>query len=84
MPASIKPCIIYLGRSRLHRMWANLIQTIHTASVFHRLGRKIKVVLPRGRLHENTARTVREIGGDPAVDLTTSWLLRTCLRTASR
>jgi len=72
--------MIYLGRSRLHRMRANLIQTVHTVSAIHRLGQPISLVLPRGALREDPAQAIRDIGGDPGIDLQRSWLLRPGLR----
>lgn len=68
--------VVYLSRSRLHRMRANLIQTIHTAGAMHRLGVPITLVLPRGKLFENPKRAVQQVGGDPTLDLRTSWLMR--------
>lgn len=68
--------VVYLSRSRLHRMRANLIQTIHTAGAIHRLGVPITLVLPRGKPFENPRRAIESVGGDTALDLRTSWLLR--------
>lgn len=73
---SDQPRMIYLGRSRLHRMRANLIQTVHTVSAIHRLGQPISLVLPRGTISDRPAKIIRDIGGDPGIDLCTSWLLR--------
>ncbi|MFI4859531.1 MAG: glycosyltransferase [Phycisphaerales bacterium JB063] len=76
MPAADATSMIYLGRSRLHRMRANLIQTVHTVGAIHRLGQPISLVLPRGRWSEDKAAAVRAVGGDPSIDLRTSVLLR--------
>lgn len=42
----LTPDIIYLGRSRLHRNRANLIQTLHTVAAFQRLGLRVRLYLP--------------------------------------
>ncbi|XAL98270.1 glycosyltransferase [Phycisphaeraceae bacterium D3-23] len=76
MPAADATLMIYLGRSRLHRMRANLIQTVHTVGAIHRLGQPITLVLPRGRLFEDKRAAIATVGGDPAIDLRTSVLMR--------
>ncbi|MEM9414584.1 MAG: glycosyltransferase family 4 protein [Planctomycetota bacterium] len=82
MPDTDANRVIYLGRSRLHRMRANLIQTIHTVGAIHRLGQPITLVLPRGGLVEDKAGAIQAVGGDPAIDLQTSWLMRPGLKFA--
>lgn len=57
-------------------MRANLIQTVHTAGAIHRLGVPISLMLPRGQLFENPRRAIEQVGGETALDLRTSWLLR--------
>mgnify|MGYP000055946428 CR=1 FL=1 len=57
-------------------MRANLIQTVHTAGAIHKLGVPISLVLPRGKPFEQPRRAIEAIGGDPTLDLRTSWLLR--------
>lgn len=76
MPDTDASRVIYLSRSRLHRMRANLIQTVHTAGAIHKLGVPITLVLPRGKPFERPRRAIEAIGGDPTLDLRTSWLLR--------
>jgi glycosyltransferase involved in cell wall biosynthesis len=41
-----KPELIYLGRSRLHRNRANLIQTLHTVAALTEIGIKTRLYLP--------------------------------------
>ena len=69
------PHILYLGRSRLHRARANLIQTLHTAGAFQQLGWRVRVFLPpwRGRL--SVAAALAELGIDAEVEVRGSKLL---------
>ena len=69
------PDIIYLGRSRLHRSRANLIQTLHTASGFEQLGWRVRLHLPPWPRRLSVAATLREIDVDPAPEVVGSQLL---------
>ena len=46
MASNETPDLIYLGRSRLHRNRANLIQTLHTVAAFTELGIRTRLYLP--------------------------------------
>lgn len=41
-----EPALIYLGRGRLDRRKANLIQTLHTVAAFERIGHRVELCLP--------------------------------------
>ncbi|HET6756004.1 MAG TPA: glycosyltransferase [Burkholderiales bacterium] len=67
--------IVYLGRARLQRSRANLIQMLQTAAAFKALGSGIKVFIPpwRGRLRLPEA--LADLGVDPALEVIGSPLL---------
>jgi len=67
--------IIYLGRSRLHRTRANLVQLLHTASGFTRLGFRTSVVLPPWPRRLSVPSRLAELGVDPCPELHASQLL---------
>ncbi|MGD2138170.1 MAG: glycosyl transferase, partial [Gammaproteobacteria bacterium] len=46
MPNPDHPGLIYLGRSRLHRNRANLIQTLHTVAALTEIGIATRLYLP--------------------------------------
>lgn len=69
------PDIIYLGRSRMHRTRANLIQLLHTASGFTSLGFRTSVVLPPWPRQLSVPARLAELGVDPAPELHASQLL---------
>jgi glycosyltransferase involved in cell wall biosynthesis len=70
-----KPAIIYLGRSRLHRSRANLIQTLHTCSAFEQLGWRVRLYLPPWPGDASLQAKLAEIGADPAPEVRFSRLL---------
>ena len=69
------PDIIYLGRSRLHRSHANLIQTLHTAAAFEQLGWHVRLHLPPWPRHLSVAATLKQLCVDPAPQVVRSQLL---------
>lgn len=81
-PMTANPKIIYIGRSRLHRDRANVIQTLHTVAAFQQLGIQAPLYLPswHGRI-ELMAR-LQEFGINERLDihpvrfLRKSWGLR--------
>jgi len=69
------PDIIYLGRSRLQRSHANLIQLLHTASGFVQLGWDVLVVLPSWPRRLSVSARLKELDVDPAPAVIASQLL---------
>jgi len=69
------PDIIYLGRSRLHRTRANLVQLLHTASGFTSLGFFTSVVLPPWPRQLSVPARLAELGVNPAPEIHASQLL---------
>lgn len=67
--------IIYLGRSRLQRSRANLIQLLHTASGFVQLGWEVLVVLPPWPRRLSLSSRLKELDVDPATEVIPSQLL---------
>lgn len=67
--------IIYLGRSRLQRSHANLIQLLHTASGFVQLGWEVLVVLPPWPRRLSLSARLKELDVDPAPEVIPSQLL---------
>jgi glycosyltransferase involved in cell wall biosynthesis len=67
--------IIYLGRSRLQRSRANLIQLMHTASGFIQLGWGVHVILPPWPRRFSVTAKLNELDVDPAPEVTASQLL---------
>ena len=66
--------VIYLGRSRLHRNRANLIQTLHTVAALDRLGVPITLELPPWKSPDVGAR-LAEFGIDTPLNLRARHLL---------
>jgi glycosyltransferase involved in cell wall biosynthesis len=70
-----KPDIIYLGRSRLHKIRANLIQTLHTVSAFGDLGLNVKLVLPPWSRSTNINKRLDQLDVGNKLDINSSLLL---------
>ncbi|NJN47354.1 MAG: glycosyltransferase family 4 protein [Candidatus Competibacteraceae bacterium] len=68
------PDIIYLGRSRLHRLRANLLQTLHAVAGFVEEGWRIRLFLPPWR-GVDADQFIRDMGITTALDLRGSPLL---------
>ena len=66
--------VIYLGRSRLHRNRANLIQTLHTVAALDRLDVPITLELPPWKSRDTRAR-LAEFGIDDHIELRARRLL---------
>ena len=67
--------LVYLGRSRLHRSHANLIQSLHTASCFQQLGWDVTMYLPPWPGDLDVGDTLAALDVDPAPPLKSSqWL----------
>lgn len=66
--------LIYLGRSRLHRNRANLIQTLHTAAAFHEIGIPFRLYLPPWHRLDLAAR-LADMDIRTELDLRSHWLL---------
>ena len=70
-----EPDLIYLGRSRLHRSRANLIQTFGTVEGFEELGVHVELWLPPWRRGVKLAAKLGELGVARALDVRGSaWL----------
>ena len=69
------PPILYLGRSRLHRSRANLIQTLHMVHAFHSLGYATRLYLPPWPAGFDSLARLREVGVPDHLDLHRSALL---------
>ena len=67
--------ILYLGRGRLQRSHANLIQLMHTASGFVQLGLKVQVILPPWPRRLSLIKRFQELDVDPVPELSCSQLL---------
>lgn len=63
------PDIVYLGRSRIARSRANLIQLLQTASAFIRLGWRVRVYLPPWPGDVSLSAKLRELDVDPAPEI---------------
>jgi glycosyltransferase involved in cell wall biosynthesis len=71
------PELIYLGRSRLHRNRANLIQTLHTVAALTGLGVKTRLYLPPWHGHVTPTQRLHEMGIEIPTDIRASqWLHR--------
>ena len=64
-PAGRTPRLIYLGRNRLHRSRANLIQTFHTVHALTRLGVDVELQLPPWPNRVSPAGVSRRLGIGP-------------------
>ncbi len=67
--------MIYLGRSRLHRSRANLIQTMHTVAAFEAEGCATRLYLPPWPRSIDLAGRLRAMGIDRPLDVRASPLL---------
>ncbi|MCU7930033.1 MAG: glycosyltransferase family 4 protein [Candidatus Thiodiazotropha sp. (ex Codakia rugifera)] len=75
MPKTDNPELIYLGRSRLHRNRANLIQTLHTVAALTEIGVKTRLYLPPWHGHISPDRRLDEMGIPIRPDIRASQLL---------
>lgn len=75
MPKTDSPELIYLGRSRLHRNRANLIQTLHTVAALTEIGVKTRLYLPPWHGHISPDRRLDEMGIPIRPDIRASQLL---------
>lgn len=73
--ASMALDIVYLGRARLHRSRANLIQMLQTAAAFKALGRHIQVFTPPWPRSLRLRETLAALGVDPALEVAGSHLM---------
>jgi glycosyltransferase involved in cell wall biosynthesis len=69
------PELIYLGRSRLHRNRANLIQTLHTVAALTELGVSTRLYLPPWHRLVTLEQRLKEMGIDSSPDIRASQLL---------
>ncbi|MES9834782.1 MAG: glycosyltransferase family 4 protein [Candidatus Thiodiazotropha sp. DIVDIV] len=69
------PDLIYLGRSRLHRNRANLIQTLHTVAALTGLGIKTRLYLPPWHRPVTPTQRLDEMGIETPTDIRASQLL---------
>ncbi len=67
--------ILYLGRSRLHRSRANLIQTLHMVHAFHTLGHPTRLYLPAWPREYDALAKLREVGVPTSLDMVPAPLL---------
>ncbi len=71
------PDLIYLGRSRLHRNRANLIQTLHTVAALSGLGIDTRLYLPPWHRPASPRQRCEEMGITAEIDIRASqWLHR--------
>ncbi|MEJ2405968.1 MAG: glycosyltransferase family 4 protein [Candidatus Thiodiazotropha sp.] len=75
MPKPAYPELIYLGRSRLHRNRANLIQTLHTVAAFTELGIATRLYLPPWHSKVTSRQRLHDMGIDTPIDLHAAQLL---------
>ena len=69
------PELIYLGRSRLHRNRANLIQTLHTVAALTDIGVKTRLYLPPWHSPVSPRKRLLEMGIESHADIRASQLL---------
>jgi len=74
-PMSQIPQLIYLGRVRIHRSRANLIQTLHTVEAFEQLGVRTTLYLPPWRRNFDATQWIHAMGIDRPLDVRPSQLL---------
>ncbi|MBT3287833.1 MAG: glycosyltransferase family 4 protein [Victivallales bacterium] len=67
--------MVYLGRSRLHRSRANLIQTLNTVAGLRANGVGVRLVLPPWPASHDASETSRLLGISPPVEIESSSLL---------
>lgn len=70
-----KPAVVYLGRSRLQRNRANLIQTLQMMEAFHQNGVDATLYLPPWPRSLALENRLREFGIESSLDIRSSWLL---------
>jgi hypothetical protein len=70
-----QPELIYLGRSRLHRNRANLIQTLHTVAALTEIGVKTRLLLPPWHKTVTPQQRCEEMGIASAPDIRANQLL---------
>jgi len=75
MATSDLPELIYLGRSRLHRNRANLIQTLHTVAALTEIGVATRLYLPPWHRSQSVERRLGEMGIQARLDIRPSQLL---------
>jgi len=75
MPEPDKPDLIYLGRSRLHRNRANLIQTLHTVAAFTEIGIRTRLYLPPWHDNVTPGQRLGEMGISSKLDIRPAQLL---------
>ncbi|MCG8098998.1 MAG: hypothetical protein JAZ05_07925, partial [Candidatus Thiodiazotropha taylori] len=66
------PDLIYLGRSRLHRNRANLIQTLHTVAALSELGIDTRLYLPPWHRPVTPQQRCDEMGISSKIDIRAS------------
>ncbi len=69
------PDMLYLGRSRLHRSRANLLQTLRTVAALEGIGVRVRVHLPPWPRGTRPAEVLQTLGIDRELDLRASHLL---------
>jgi glycosyltransferase involved in cell wall biosynthesis len=67
--------LLYIGRSRLHRSRANLIQTLHTVAAFADCGLRVRLMLPPWGKTASPAGLMAACGVDRPVEIVASQLL---------
>jgi len=70
-----KPPVVYLGRSRLQRNRANLIQTLQMMEAFHQTGVDATLYLPPWPRSLDLPSRLRDFGIESPLDIRSSWLL---------
>lgn len=70
-----EPCLVYIGRSRLHRNRANLLQTLHMIRAFENIGVPARLYLPPWPKSLALRERLREFGIDSPQDIRASHLL---------
>lgn len=77
MTTTDTPDLLYLGRSRLHRNRANLIQTLHSVAALSELGVATRLYLPPWHSSVSLDQRLREMGIERALDVRPlQWLHR--------
>lgn len=75
MAETDNPELIYLGRSRLHRNRANLIQTLHTVAALSEIGVPTRLYLPPWHGHVTLAQRLYDMGIHSRPDIRASQLM---------
>jgi glycosyltransferase involved in cell wall biosynthesis len=71
----IRPSVVYLGRSRLQRNRANLIQTLQMMEAFRQVGLDATLYLPPWPRSLNLESRLCEFGVESSLNIRSSWLL---------